>query len=595
MSATPRRTARRRALAALAATATAASGVALLAPSTSVASSHREAPYTQGDPSIDNTDTYAFVSRDAPDSVNLIANWSPFQEPAGGPNFFPWDTQAAYDINIDNDGDAVADIVFRWTFNDVDNRGTAERGQTDGTFLYNDGKVTSLDDPDLKFRQTYDLTRSVDGGEFAVVLDNAKVVPNAVGVASVPNYAALRQAAITPVPGTKAKSYVGQADDSFFLDLRIFDLLYGGNLSQVGYDTLSGYNVNTIAYQVPKSDLAAAGNAKANPVVGVWSTTSRKQNRVLAATNAPAATSPTDSSDATTETGDFVQVSRLGAPLVNEAVVPANLKDFFNRTTPANDSAFLPKVQDPEIPILIEQLYRIPNPNKTASGAGRPDLVAAFLTGIDGLNTLALNDASPKPQAAEYLRLNMSTAPTAKPNPLGVIAGDKAGFPNGRRLVDDVVDIELQVLEGIINPDTPARVKAAVSGLGDGVRTNDKAFLSAFPYVADPHSGSQPRIGQNPVRFRQSFPSADRTVTAQVFGITPAIPGGRAVLIQTLPGGKQRVLANVPLNVAGTASYIRTVGRYPVGTSLSLRWQVIPPAFNAAGPNDGPMTTIRTR
>ena len=503
MSLATRRSARKRSIAVLAASATALGGVALLTPGISTASSHREAPYTLTDPGIDNTDTYAFVSPENDGTVTLLANWSPFQEPAGGPNFFPWDTTAAYDINIDNDGDAKPDLVYRWTFADIDKRGAIDRGVGNGgkgTYLYNEDKVTSLTDEDLNFRQTYDLEVIAEAGgtqKSRLLVNDGKVVPNNIGKASIPDYASLRQAAVTQVPGG-GQTYAGQADDAFFLDLRIFDLLYGGNLSEVGNDTLEGYNVNTLALKLPKQVLVANGDAAANPVIGVWSTTSRSKNRMFAATNSPPRTTATDSSDTTKDRGSLVQVSRLGNPLVNEVVVPANLKDFFNRSTPDRDAQFLPKVQDPAVPALIEKLYAIPNPNKTAGFEKRPDLVAAFLTGFSktsyprlgvDLNSLDMNEVSPNAVPAEYLRLNVQIPASAVENRAGVLGGDNAGFPNGRRLGDDVVDIALRVLEGALVPGSPA----GVQGLGDGVDQNDKTFLRTFPYVADAHSGSDTR------------------------------------------------------------------------------------------------------
>ena len=232
-----------------------------------------------------------------------------FSDPTGGPNFYPWDTTAAYDIHIDNDGDAKPDI-YRWTFNDVDQRGQVDRGEGNGgkgTFLYADGPVTTLTDENLLFRQTYDLDVITDTGTTTIV-DNGLVAPSNVGKATIPDYAALRAAAVTGTTGG-GKSYVGQADDSFFLDLRIFDLLYGADFSQVGDDTLAGYNVNTIALELPKELLVANGDATANPVIGVWSTTSRQKTRVFADTNEGPTTSATDSTDETTDTGAFVQVS----------------------------------------------------------------------------------------------------------------------------------------------------------------------------------------------------------------------------------------------------------------------------------------------
>lgn len=625
MTPIPRRSARRRALAILTATATAAGGAALLGPGTSSASSHREAPYIQTDPGADNTDTYAFVSPDDPSSVTLIANWLPFQEPGGGPNFFPWDTSARYEIHVDNDGDAKPDLTYRWVFEDIDNRGTAERGENDGTFLYNDGPVTSYDDATLKFKQSYTLqavTYKDDGTEnpaVPVVVDG-KVAPSNVGVASMPDYVKLRNEAITPVTGG-GKSYVGQADDPFYLDLRIFDLLYGGDLSEVGFDTLAGYNVNTVALQLPKELLVANGDAAANPVIGVWSTTSRAKTRVFADNNAAPGTSASDSSDTTTDSGDFVQVSRLGNPLVNEAVVPANLKDFFNRSTPDTDAKFLAKVQDPEVPILVESVYGIPNPNKlegNEAAAKRNDLVAAFLTGFSkdvfsgatfgglgkgvldaDLNSLDLNAVSPNPAPAEYLRLNVNVPPL-KPGDsgysrLGAVGGDLSGFPNGRRLQDDVVDIALQVLEGVLV--RPAGdLKTAVAGLGDAVDANERErpLLATFPYVADPHTGSDPRKGQTPVSFVQSFTSANGTVTAQARNITPAAKGGFAQLYRINPDGSATGLGSSQISEDGTATVTKTF-RVAPGTRLTLNWRVFPARGSAAQENRGIPTTITVR
>jgi hypothetical protein len=633
MTLPPRRAARRRALAILTATATAAGGAALLGPGTSSASSHREAPYIQGDPGADNTDTYAFVSPDDPNSVTLIANWLPFQEPGGGPNFFPWDPTARYEIHVDNNGDAKPDLTYRWLFKDVDTRGTAERGAQDGTFLYNEGAVNSFDDPTLKFKQTYQLqtiTYNADGTEKAplAIVPEGKVAPSNVGVASMPNYTKLREEAVTTTVGG-GKSYVGQADDPFYLDLRIFDLLYGGDLSEVGYDTLSGYNVNTVALQLPKRLLVANGDAANNPVIGVWSTTSRAKTRTFASNNAAPATGVNDSSDTTTDSGDFVQVSRLGNPLVNEAVVPANLKDFFNRTTPDKDIVFLPKVQDPEVPILVESIYKIPNPNKLegqTNDDNRNDLVGAFLTGFskeafdggDGpggnapsyggaaagvvnadLNDLNLNAATGTAAPAEYLRLNVNVPPTqtsdAAFSRLGVIGGDLAGFPNGRRLQDDVVDIALQVLEGVlIRPD--GDLKTAVAGLGDAVNANEpqRPLLGTFPYIADPHTGSDPRKGQTPVSFVQNFTSSGGVVTASATRITPAAKGGFAQLYRINADGSSTGLGSSAISADGTATVTKTF-RVPAGTRITLNWRVFPKRGSAAQENRGVPTTITVR
>ncbi len=475
MARPPRTSRRSRAVALAATTATGLAGTAvLLAPMQGSASSHREAPSIADDRRLDNTDVYAFVSPDDANSVTLVANFWPFEEPDGGPNFYRFaDDGSTYDINIDSNGDARPDLTYRWTFE------SSYRNQ--GTFLYNTGVVSSFEDPDLNFRQTYDLSAIRGDGTSTLLLDNAPVAPSNVGPASMPDYPAIRQSTIRDVAG--GQSFAGQADDPFFLDLRVFDLLYGGDLSEVGQDTLDGYNVQSIALKLPKNTLALGGNAADNPVIGVWSTTNRPSTRVLPATDATNAEGTTS--------GPLVQVSRLGNPLVNEVVIPIRDKDRFNASQPVNDAAnFLSYVQNPSVPQLIEALYNIPAP-----ATPREDLVEVFLTGVcnvEGcpmavdaldadLNSQLLNRGVTASQfvPAEMLRLNMNVPPTASPNRLGVLAGDLAGFPNGRRLTDDVVDIELQVLEG--------ELLGQANDLGDAVSVNDVPFLDRFPYVAQPH------------------------------------------------------------------------------------------------------------
>jgi hypothetical protein len=604
MTRPPRSMARRRSVAVLAIGATALSGGALFGPSTSSASSHREAPYVANDPAIDNTDVYAFTSPDNASTATLIANWAPFSEPAGGPNFFPWATDAQYNINIDNNGDAKPDITYRWTMKDVDVRGTTKHGDTvGGTFLYNDGPVNSFND-----KITY-TAAGVENPPVRILTDK-EVAPSNVGEASMPNYAALRQEAVTSGTTGALKSYVGQADDPFFLDLRIFDLLYGANLKEVGFDTLKNFNVNTISFQVPKADLAANGDATKNPVVGVWSTTDRYTTRTLAATDAAGVESK--------GTGGFTQVSRLGNPLVNEAVVPAQLKDYFNRSTPANDGQFLGKVQDPEVPYLIKNIYNIPNPNETAAGKNRPDLVETFLTGISkkaaagtdygslakgsvsaDLNSLDLNavanGANPVAQApAEYLRLNMAVPVTANPNRLGVLGGDFQGYPNGRRLGDDVIDIAIQALEGVLVSDQPAAVKTAVSGLGDSVNKNDKAFLSTFPYIADPWAGSSPHVGQTQLGYRQFFVGQRGYIDAHVGNISVPQPGSFAELWSVQPGNKEVKIATLPLNAAGTGTAVYRI-KYSAPTIANLFFKVFVNKGSAVGYNNGLVTQVQSR
>ncbi|MBW3615546.1 MAG: DUF4331 domain-containing protein [Actinobacteria bacterium] len=412
-------------------------------------SSHREAPQSAADPQIDATDLYAFVSPDKPDSVTLISNWIPFEEPAGGPNFYLWGENVQYDINIDNNADAKPDITYRWAFK--------TNFKNPDSFLYNNGPVEDIRDENLLIAQTYSVER-IAGGKTDKVVTDHPVAPSHVGAASMPDYAKLRNQAVATFGGG-GKAFAGQADDPFFLDLRVFDLLYGGNLSETGRDTLDGYNVNSLAVQVPKKELAGGGDANANPIVGVWTTAQRPGMRAQAA-------------DGSVKfSGESVQVARLGNPLVNEVVVPVGKKDAFNASKPENDEQFLPKVQDPELPKVIEKVY-----NMKAPATPRDDLVSVFLTGVEGGNKPA--NVTP----SEQLRLNMSVPPTAQPNRLGFIAGDKGGFPNGRRLTDDVIDISLQVVMGELvgNP----------NDLGDKVNANDARFSDSFPFVALPHPGS---------------------------------------------------------------------------------------------------------
>ena len=452
---------RHRRIVSVAALGVSAACVATLAPVQSTASSHREAPLISSSPSLDNTDLYAFVSPDQSGTVTMIANWQPFEEPNGGPNFYPFAENTAHDLNIDNDGDAKADIVYRWTFT------TSYRNPE--TFLYNTGPVTWLGDEDLNVIQTYKLEKIVKNVGTRTILAKAKVAPSFTGKASMPDYQALSNAAITSA-GAGSKSFAGQSDDAFFADLRVFDLLYGGDLSEGGQDTLKGYNVNSIALRVPKKDLALKTDATRNPVIGVWATT----QRLSAGMNGAPAT--------------WKQVSRLGMPLVNEVVIPLGKKNEFNATRPQDDAKFLTYVAKPEVPKLMKALYNIPAPAEP-----RNDLIEVFLTGVckacgpvdADLNSQKLNkDVNPKAFApSEQLRLNMAVPPADSPNRLGVVGGDNAGVPNGRRLADDVIDVTLQAAEGILLPNPPT----AVSNLSDGVDGNGILFRDNFPYVALPN------------------------------------------------------------------------------------------------------------
>lgn len=488
---------------------------------------------------------YAFVSPDADDTVTLIANWIPFEEPNGGPNFYPWADDTQYNIKIDNNGDAVPDLTYTWIFDTV----TKDPGQ----FLVNTGPFDSVNDAPLNVYQTYDLLLKTNVGSDAdesndvvtTLLDDAISAPSISGAVSTPNYQALVDEAVADGTVGPLKSFAGQADDPFFLDLRVFDLLYGANVvPEVGEDTLAGYNVNTIALQVPKTALALAGDAANNPVIGIWSTTDRRSARAADGTGDPAS--------------EFAQVSRLGNPLVNEVVLPLALKDTFNAVPPTVD-ATVPEVVDavvnPILPGLVEAIYGQPAPE-----GDRSDLVEIFLQGVSvanqglaatdenpalaaNLNSLALNAGVTDIVPSEMLRLNMGVAlATTAQSDLGVIGGDLQGFPNGRRLGDDVVDIALQVVEGVVFKDG-----ADVSALApfDSVGRNDRDFKATFPYVALPHLDSvnngtehTPRapevIGVTPERILETRasegqigytgakPTAGQTIKLQVAGVGTA-------------------------------------------------------------------------
>jgi hypothetical protein len=421
--------------------------LAALVPTSSTASSHREAPAIANQPAYDNTDLYAFAQSDG--MVNIIANWTPFEEPGGGPNFYPWATDARYKINIDNDYDAKPDVVYTWKFRTTRTPKASDSFTGNGTFLYNNGPVTSLDDPNLLFRQRYTLTRTIvrkGPDRVRTLIRSGKVAPSNTGNAGMPDYAALRNAAVQGFQGAGRKSFAGQAADPFFLDLRVFDVLYGGNcMTEAGHNSLAGFNVNTLALQVPRRDLIHNGRS----VVGIWSTTDRKNSK-----------------------GHYRQISRLGQPLVNEVVVPYQVKDTFNSLKPRQDAAALPFVQNSELAASLNAVC-----GTKIQVKNRNDLVQVFLKGVPHIN-----NPRGKERAAEYLRLNTVWQDRQPFSRLGVVGGDNNGFPNGRRLQDDVVDIALQVVGG--------ELIGSPNDLGDGVDGPDKAYGGTFPFVALPYSGS---------------------------------------------------------------------------------------------------------
>ena len=450
-------------------------------------SSHREAPSITEDPTHDNTDVYAFRSPDAPDTVTIIANFSPLSEASNGPNFYRFSPDGVYEIHIDNNGDGKEDITYQFQF-----RTDVRDPNTD---KYNLGPVLTLDSANLNVRQFYTVNRITGarrGGTMTSMGTAFQAAPANIGPKSTPDYAALANAAVFNLPNGGGKVFAGPRDDPFFVDIGgIVDLLTLRPLQQLhkippvapsapGVDGLKGYNVQSIAIQVPISQLVAGGTvptdpAAANAVIGVWSTSSRSRVTIL---NTGATGRQT--------IGGLTQVSRLGMPLVNEVVMSLKFKDIFNGSEPSGDKAlfdanadFRNRILDPEAAKYMNLLYGIDVPP-----APRNDLVQVFLTGVAGKNQ------PPNVVPAEMLRLNVAVPVTAAANVnrLGVIGGDLGGFPNGRRLADDVVDISLRVVAGVL---VPGFDKSPNNALTDGVDTNDKPFLSTFPYTALPLQGFQ--------------------------------------------------------------------------------------------------------
>jgi uncharacterized protein DUF4331 len=431
----------------------------------SFGSSHREAPLTSIDPTADDTDLYAFSANDAPGALTVVANWIPFEDPAGGPNFYKFDDRAHYYINIDNTGDGAPDVRYQFAFK--------TKVGNPNSFLYALPGVSSINDSKLNVKQTYTITRiAYKNGKARsskVIARGVPVAPNNVGPKTFPDYGAVAGQAIRSLPGG-GKVFAGQRDDPFFVDLgQTFDAInfrpgVGTGNQGGGKDDLAGYNVHSVVLQVPKSAVtrdgkAVSGPAAPNAVVGVWASTERRALEV---------------SGTGKSRGRWVQVSRLGNPLVNEVVIPIGQKDRFNRTQPKDDAKNYGKyVLSPELAKVMNLLFDLKAPE-----TNRTDIVTALLTGVPGATQI--NGA--KSAAADTLKINLGVPPTtSNPNRFGYIAGDNAGFPDGRRLSDDVTDIELRVVAGFL--------KGNKVPVGDGVDQNDVPFLDSFPYVAAPHAG----------------------------------------------------------------------------------------------------------
>jgi hypothetical protein len=461
-------------------------------------SSHREAPSISKDPVADSTDLYAFVSPDAPETVTILANYVPLQDPAGGPNFFEFGDDVLYEIHIDNTGSGTAAITYQFNFTTTIHDPT--------TFLYATGPITSLTDSTWNRRQTYTITKIEHGTSTKLTPSTGSSVlscpPCNIGPRSTPNYSNLSGvgAAVRRLSSGEIV-FAGQRAEGFFVDLgSIFDLgdlrplspdqLIPG-LASAGINTISDKNVHCIALQVPISSLTSTGSNPSGPddphaVIGVWTTASRQAMRLI------------NGKGGETVSGPWTQVSRLGSPLVNEVVVPMASKDYWNSQQPVNDSQFAGAVEHPELQTLLSKvLYPTAFPNLAKYTKARADLVAIFATGIPGSvigPAFGVGTYQGGKVIAEMLRLNMGIAPTpAGPgfSNLGLLGGDLAGFPNGRRVTDDVVTIELKAVAGATIPlvDKTFTPDGAVKLVTQDSPSNSLAYQSAFPYLADPHPG----------------------------------------------------------------------------------------------------------
>jgi hypothetical protein len=476
------------------------------------ASSHREAPQITESPKVDGTDFYMFRSYEPNREgyVTLIANYLPLQNRYGGPNYFSLDPDAVYDINIDNDGDAVEDMKFRFQFKTM-NRDTSlivgppGNQRTVAIPLINSvpGGIGpgQLDRNGLNSFETYTVDIIREGSTTAQSLTNSvggdtpavfrKPVDN-IGQKSIPDYAAYANSHIynVTIPGCQGgRVFVGQRNEPFFVNLgEVFDLV---NHNPVGppngeINIIGNENITSLVLEVPISCLTAGSD----PVIGGWMTASLPQGRVL--NRAPQFNANSGRSNATVEGGALVQVSRLGNPLVNELVIGLRDKDRFNASRPVDDPQFINYVTHPTLPELIEALFPVaPAPNNFP----RQDLVNVFLTGIKGV-TQPANLTAP----GEMLRLNTSIPVTARAsqNTLGVLGGDNAGFPNGRRPGDDVVDIELRAAMGVLCTLNNQEVFGCVPGdapagglaLTDGAASSAMDFPATFPYLNTPRPGA---------------------------------------------------------------------------------------------------------
>jgi hypothetical protein len=458
-------------------------------------SSHREAPEISKDPVADSSDLYAFVSPDDPDTVTLIANYVPLQLPASGPNFFEFGDDVLYEIHVDSNGDGRPDLTYQFRFR--------TELRNDRTFLYNTGPIESLDSKNWNRRQFYSVTRVDAGGKQTVLARKLPCPPCNVGPLSIPDYDGLAADAVHKLKSGE-KVFAGQRADAFFVDLgAIFDLgtlrpfqnahLIGQSVFAKAGDAVNAtdrMNVHSIALQLPLHMVRRDGKKKVRgrdpgAVIGVWTSASRRQVQVRQGGK--------DQDDV--YVGPHTQVSRLGNPLFNEVIVPMAQKDLWNSLPPSEDKRFAEFVAQPELAALLPVLYPGLFDNLAAlnkAGSPRADLLAILLTGIpDGLINGFQNSTGEV--QADMLRLNTAIPPAKEPNKFGVVGGDVAGFPNGRRIADDVVSIALRAIAGATVPlvDETFEPDAAAAAVEQGLSVKDSGakLLPRFPYLGTPFDG----------------------------------------------------------------------------------------------------------
>jgi hypothetical protein len=458
-------------------------------------SSHREAPEISKDPVADSSDLYAFVSPDHPDTVTIIANYVPLQLPASGPNFFEFGDDVLYEIHVDSNGDGRPDLTYQFRFR------TELRNDT--TFLYNTGPIESLDSENWNRRQFYSVTKVDAHGKATVLASKLQCPPCNVGKLSIPDYGKLADDAVHELKSGETV-FAGQRADAFFVDLgAIFDLgtlrpfqdkhLVGQKLFNYAGKAVNAtdkLNVHSIAIQVPTHFVRRDGKKKVRgrdpgAVIGVWTSASRRQVQVRNGAKA----------NDDVVVGPQVQVSRLGNPLFNEVIVPMAQKDLWNSLPPSEDKRFAAFVEQPELGALLPVLYPGLFDNLAALNKAetpRADLVAILLTGIpDGLIDQFQNNTGDV--QADMLRLNTAVPPSKDENAFGLLGGDLAGFPNGRRVADDVVSISIRAIAGVTFPlvDEKFKPDAAAALVEQGLSAKDLSskLLKKFPFLGLPFDG----------------------------------------------------------------------------------------------------------